>query len=418
LAALDFFSGEKFGLAMAWKVKTEGRPERTPLDAELMQILWERRDATPAEVARALEGKRPLAPKTIHTIVAYLLKKGYLRLVPTVERSLRYAPCIPRAQMGGRRVQDLLRDFFGGVHQRLMTHLKSRTSEMRQVRCRFAQIALLCLFSSGFAFGQTTIDTIAHQPDPVGPYSKLEITFNLQRAYTNKYDTGEVDARVEFVPPGGGPMTLPAFWYLGYNRTYSGGTEYYSYDGTATWMARLMPRAEGTYSYRVLVTDGGGDSASDWQTFECSGPGKPGVIRVDSRNPMYLRYENGEPYFPVGHNLCWPGGGGAYRIAEWLTRMEDAGENWTRYWMVPYVGQGLEWSGSQYLGLGKYSQRFASRFDGMIDAAVERGVAVQFCIDSFNGWNQTTYANWEENPYSTARGGMLSNPRSSGTRRT
>jgi predicted transcriptional regulator len=110
---------------MARKKKrgSRGRPELTPLETDLMQILWERGDANAAEVGEALKGKRPLAPTTVHTVLSNLKKKGYLRLVPTVERSLRYAPAVPREQVGARRLKDLLGEFFGGSPQRLMAHL-------------------------------------------------------------------------------------------------------------------------------------------------------------------------------------------------------------------------------------------------------------------------------------------------------
>jgi BlaI family penicillinase repressor len=102
---------------------SSGRADLTPLEADLMQVLWERGDANAAEVGEALKEKRPLAPTTICTVLANLRKKGYLKLVPTVERSLRYAPSVPREQVGGRRLQNLLRDFFGGSPRRLMAHL-------------------------------------------------------------------------------------------------------------------------------------------------------------------------------------------------------------------------------------------------------------------------------------------------------
>lgn len=267
------------------------------------------------------------------------------------------------------------------------------------------------LLSPGLATGQTAITNVQHQPDPVSRYDKLEITFDLGASYSNPYDTDEVDVRVEFVAPGIGSATIPAFWYEGYDRVYGGGTESYVYNGVDTWMARLMAREVGTYQYRVLVNDTSGSATSEWYGFSCVASSAAGMIRVDDRNSRYLRYENGDPYLPVGHNICWSGGGGAYRVAGWLSQMEAVGENWARYWMVPYVGQGIEWkAGGYYSGLGRYSQQMASRFDGMVDAASDRGVAVQFCMDSFNGWNYTVWHNWYDNPYSVANGGMLSRP--------
>jgi BlaI family penicillinase repressor len=98
-------------------------PELTPLELTIMQILWERGNATAAEVGDALRERRPLADTTIHTVLANLRKKGYLEPIPTVERALRFAPCIPQEQVAGRWLRGLMRDFFGGSPRRLMAHL-------------------------------------------------------------------------------------------------------------------------------------------------------------------------------------------------------------------------------------------------------------------------------------------------------
>jgi len=271
--------------------------------------------------------------------------------------------------------------------------------------------ALICILCGPMASGQTSIDNIRHQPGAAGRYGKIEITFDLGESYANPYDTDEVDVRVEFVPPGGSAAVIPAFWYQGYDRSTSGGEERYTFNGVETWMARLMAREPGACRYRILVSDRNGSATSEWNQFGCADTRGRGMIRVDDRNPRYLRYESGEPYLPVGHNLCWPGGGGAERLTRWLDRMAEVGENWTRYWMVPFVGQGIEWrSGGFYQGLGRYSQQISCRFDAMVDAANDRGVAVQFCMDSFNGWNYSVWANWTGNPYNVSNGGFLSRP--------
>lgn len=99
------------------------RADLTGLELELMQAVWERGNATAAEVGAALRESRPLAPSTVHTVLSKLRKKGYLQLVPNVEGVLRYAPRVPREEEGGRRLRRLLRDFFGNSPQRLMAHL-------------------------------------------------------------------------------------------------------------------------------------------------------------------------------------------------------------------------------------------------------------------------------------------------------
>ncbi len=115
-----------------------GSPELTPLELTIMQIVWERDNATAAEVGQALQEKRPLADTTIHTVFANLRKKGYVEPIPTVERALRFAPCVRREQVAGRWLTGLMRDFFGGSAPRLMAHLieeeKVDEAELAEIR--------------------------------------------------------------------------------------------------------------------------------------------------------------------------------------------------------------------------------------------------------------------------------------------
>lgn len=100
-----------------------GGDELTPLELELMKVVWERGTATGGEVAAALAETRPLADTTVHTVLANLRRKGYLKLVPTVERSLRFAPTVERNAVAAKSVWKVLGDFFAGSPQRLMAHL-------------------------------------------------------------------------------------------------------------------------------------------------------------------------------------------------------------------------------------------------------------------------------------------------------
>ena len=105
------------------KPRPRGLEELTPLETEIMQVVWDRGDATAAEIAQTLRKSPPLADTTIHTVLAKLRKKGYVAPIPTIERSLRFAPVIPREQVGARSLRGLVRDFFGGSPRRLLAHL-------------------------------------------------------------------------------------------------------------------------------------------------------------------------------------------------------------------------------------------------------------------------------------------------------
>jgi predicted transcriptional regulator len=113
----------------------------TPLELALVQVIWERGNATAAEVGQAIQKERPLADTTIHTVLAKLREKGYLQLIPTVERALRFAPCVPREQVARRSLRQVLNEFFEGSPHRLMAHLiqeeKVDESEMAEIQKMF-----------------------------------------------------------------------------------------------------------------------------------------------------------------------------------------------------------------------------------------------------------------------------------------
>jgi predicted transcriptional regulator len=110
------------------------------VELKLMQVFWERGDATAAEVREALNEEHPLAATTVHTLITKLREKGYLQPIPTVERSIRFAPCVERGQVARRSLRELLDDFFGGSPRSLMAQLMNEeamdaaeTAEIRKM---------------------------------------------------------------------------------------------------------------------------------------------------------------------------------------------------------------------------------------------------------------------------------------------
>jgi hypothetical protein len=240
--------------------------------------------------------------------------------------------------------------------------------------------------------GTITIQSVTLSGTQIGLYEPLTVSFGLSKSYSNPYEPDAIDALFEFTGPSGVSRTIPAYWT----------------DQSPAWRARIVPLEPGPHTGRIVVSDSAGDSGSYTVSFLAVASSNPGFIRIDSRNPRYLRFDNGQPYLPVGHNLCWYGGNPQFY--EWMNRMAQAGENWTRYWMVPYVSQDIEWGGGTSYQLGRYSQSNARLIDNMLEGARSRGIYVQLCLDSFNGWNVTLYTNWAESPYNAANGGMCVRP--------
>lgn len=97
----------------------------TELQLEIMNILWDREEATIVEVREALQPERDLAHTTVSTLLSRLEKKGAVTH-RTEGRQYVYAPAV-KAQRVKRSVvsefSDVAERLFSGDIAELVTHL-------------------------------------------------------------------------------------------------------------------------------------------------------------------------------------------------------------------------------------------------------------------------------------------------------
>jgi len=110
---------------MTRKPAKRGEKLRTlsPLELDVMGVVWELGDCTSAEVIDAMGKVRSLAPTTIRTVLTKLREKGYLELIPTVERSYRFRAAVPRESVARRSLKDLLASLFRGSPREAIAYL-------------------------------------------------------------------------------------------------------------------------------------------------------------------------------------------------------------------------------------------------------------------------------------------------------
>jgi predicted transcriptional regulator len=102
----------------------KGAKALTPLELEIMQVLWEAGPSTVTEVRPKL--KADLAYTTVQTMLNVLLRKGKVKRVQE-GRAFRYRAAVNRKRATGSAVQDLIRRMFGGSAEALlMTMVESR----------------------------------------------------------------------------------------------------------------------------------------------------------------------------------------------------------------------------------------------------------------------------------------------------
>ena len=89
----------------------------TPLELEIMQVLWETGPSTVHDVRPKLKGQ--LAYNTVQTMLNVLLRKGKVKRVQE-GRAFRYRAVVDRKRATGSAIQDLVARMFGGSPEALL----------------------------------------------------------------------------------------------------------------------------------------------------------------------------------------------------------------------------------------------------------------------------------------------------------
>src|ERR1051326_6263351 len=93
--------------------RKRSRREFTPLELEIMNVLWVRGPATVAAVQEALPGSRRLASTTVKTMLDILYQKGKAKRT-LKGRACEYAPAVTRQRAARTAVRDVIDRLFGG----------------------------------------------------------------------------------------------------------------------------------------------------------------------------------------------------------------------------------------------------------------------------------------------------------------
>jgi len=94
----------------------------TPRELAIMQVVWDRGEATVRDVHEALSRERKVAYTTVMTLMNILATKGHVARRQD-DRAYVYTPARPRQQVVGRLVRDFVDRVFSGSAQPLLLHL-------------------------------------------------------------------------------------------------------------------------------------------------------------------------------------------------------------------------------------------------------------------------------------------------------
>ena len=89
---------------------------------EIMEIIWEREEATVSEVRKVLLDRRQVARNTVQTMIVRLEERGWLKHRED-GRTFIYSAAIPRRSSQGAKVAQMVDRVFAGSPENLMTAL-------------------------------------------------------------------------------------------------------------------------------------------------------------------------------------------------------------------------------------------------------------------------------------------------------
>lgn len=178
------------------------------------------------------------------------------------------------------------------------------------------------------------------------------------------------------------------------------GYESISAAGEAVLAARATPHLAGPWRYAWLNR---GQVVREGQ-FQCEVSAHPGYVEISPHDPRYFRFTHGQPYVPIGLNLCWPtmypmstgrefqtgtalATLGARDFQRWFRSLSCNGGNFARLWLGAHYFQ-PEGEVAGELDL----LRFAA-IDRVIGLARQYDIRLKLCLEYFRtfapGTNQS-----------------------------
>ncbi|MBN1516039.1 glycosyltransferase [Candidatus Sumerlaeota bacterium] len=263
-------------------------------------------------------------------------------------------------------------------------------------------------------------------PDDALCNQVYEANFTLNREYDNPFDPDEIDLMAEFIAPSGKTTRLPAFYKQDYVRNFRNNAEVLRAIGTPQWAVRFMPDEPGQYRWRLTGSDRYGDALD---TSYCELDVHPseyarGYLKSDPEHPEYFAFSNGEFYYPMAINLCWPRDNrtfydlknftylnpktGTYLYDDFFQQMQRNKIDMGRVWMTAWWC-GLEWYKEYptFHGVGRYSMQRAWELDYLMEAALRKDIMIELALNHHGPFTQRWDDQWTNNPYRVENGGWL-----------
>ena len=256
--------------------------------------------------------------------------------------------------------------------------------------------------------GEPRIYQVERRTEHPKRFERFELSVRLDAEYGNPFDFNDINLFAEFTSPSGRKVRIDGFLYQHYELFLFGrDAETIGRPGNLEWRLRFAPTETGVWKYRVFLKDCRGRIArAEEERFSVDSSPNPGFLRVSPRDPRYLAFDDGTPFFGLGFaSHSWNARNLVLYTKHYLNQLAAFGGN--------YTSINLEVAGNGGFGLqagkplGVYSLVNAFRLDYIIECAERRGIYLIPCL------HQTKIAmlsSWKNSIYSTAAGGPCGKP--------
>lgn len=244
------------------------------------------------------------------------------------------------------------------------------------------------------------IISVTPENNKVEQYEKFELIVDFKGTYQYPYNPEDIDLTAVFTSPSGKKFTMLGFFYSG------------KVDGVnikdAVWKIRFAPPVSGKWTYSITVKNPKGTAESELFGFECTPATKKGFVRVSKKDPLYLEFDNGEFYYPIGQNVAWASSLGAYDY--YFSKMHENKYNWSRVWMSSWQCA-LEWLDvGDFHGLNNYNLKNAKLLDDITDLAKKHDIYFQLVLNQHGQLSTKVDPEWLNNPYNAKNAGPCNKP--------
>ena len=259
-----------------------------------------------------------------------------------------------------------------------------------------AAITLFLLIASsraGFAGGVELLEA----EKEIEQYGVFSLYIELPYFNINIDDPSKIKVNAILASPSKKRITMPLFCVFN-NQSRK----------MSKWQLRFNAVEEGTYSYYIEANGPSFMARSTSSYVEVKKSAKKGFLRRSEKNPYYLKFDSGEPFFGIGYNVGWAPEDETRVFDRYFSEMQKNGCNIARVWICDWSFP-LEWE-----KLGTYNRASSDKLDKLIELAAKRDIYVMLCLDTYGSfmeeegvWKENK---WKDNPYNSKNGGPCKRP--------